>query len=165
MANFGVFGRSLLLGLCSMCAFMSGEVSSEEFITSGDYCSVRNASTNQASGLRKQNGRIENTLDDFTFTVACPIMIIFDRSEYSVGLTYSNWGTVDQEFKCVLSEYELVGSEKVASYSQKGVLSAGETGGLEFLNIKLTNPYNRLHMWCSLPPRSSLDQLGMGSFH
>lgn len=149
-----------LVSLLTTCAAVA-----EEFITSGDYCNVRNASTVEASGLRKRDGRIENILDDFTFTITCPIMIIFDRPEYNVGLTYSNLGSIDQEFKCVLSEYELVGSAKVASYSQKGTLSGGTSGGLQFLNIKLTNPYNRLHMWCSLPPKSSLDQLGMGSLN
>jgi len=125
---------------------------------------VRNGGTKEAGGIRKQDGRIENTLEDFTFTISCPIMIIFDRAEYSVGLTYSNFGSTDQEFHCVLSEFELVGSAKVASYAQRGVVSPGESAGMEFLNIRLTNQYNRLHMWCALPPKSSLDQLGMGSF-
>ena len=156
--------RTLSLLASSVIVAVAASVSAEEYITSGDYCNVRNAGTEEAAGIRKSDGRIENTLDDFTFTISCPIMIIFARDEYSVGLTYTNSSSDDQEFQCVLSEFELVGNAKVASYSRTSTLAPDSSGGLEFLNIRLTNPYNRLHMWCSLPPKSSLDQLGMGSF-
>lgn len=128
--------------------------------TSGDFCNVKNPGGEAAKKYsRKQAGALENLSFDFQFTISCPLIIDnLNESEWFVSARFANYSGRSQQYKCVLEEYDLF-DLRARAYTNTINLIPNEVGSITFDQIRLTEPQNRLYMWCALPPRSIMGSL------
>lgn len=128
--------------------------------TSGDFCNIKNPGGEPAKKYsRKQAGALENISFDFQFTVTCPLVIDnLNESEWFVSASFANYSGRTQDYKCVLEEYDLY-DLRARAYTQSMVLQNNYVGQISFDRVTLTEPQNRLYMWCALPARSIMGSL------
>ena len=60
--------------------------------------------------------------------------------------------------ECVLEEYDLF-DLRVRAYTSSITLENNWVGAASFDEIRLTEPQNRLYLWCALPARSIMGSL------
>ena len=154
--------KSIILVLASsiLLIFSGNTLATDWEQTSGDYCNIKNPGGEAAKKYsRKQAGALENISFDFQFTVSCPLMIDnLNESEWLVSASFANYAGFTQQYKCVLEEYDLF-DLRVRAYTGEITLDPNFVGPVSFENIRLTEPQNRLYMWCALPARSIMGSL------
>ena len=102
---------------------------------------------------------MENISFDFQFTVTCPLTIDnLNASEWFVSASFANYADQTQQYKCVLEEYDLF-DLRVRAYTEVITLDPNYVDSVFFDKIRLTEPQNRLYMWCALPARSIMGSL------
>ena len=149
-----VFGAFFLL------VFAGTASASDWEQTSGDYCNIKNPNNATAKKYsRKQAGALENLSFDKQFTVTCPLIIDnLNESEWFVSASFANYAGYTQQYKCVLEEYDVF-DLRVRAYTSSITLEDNWVGAAFFDEISLTEPENRLYMWCALPARSIMGSL------
>ena len=156
------FSLSLVAGLFFSPALQAQLLASE--VMSADYCDVKNPGGSPAlKGTRKRDGEIQNILYDFQFTISCPLQLEYGASNYDVAVVALNYNSFQQQFRCVLQEFNISDS-LVASYPLTEEIGSGRYRIMSFSQVRLSDSGNRLYMWCSLPPRGALGSLVVDSY-
>ena len=141
----------------------------------GDECDVRNPATKNAAALRKVDGTIENTSDDLTATISCPIPVTYEA--FDVGFLYTDieifflnsHPTDGQKFKCNVSGYipegGVGGGIAFLRYLNSSSIDSVGEGSVQFKQGELLDPFvvgnlgsltRRPTITCGLPPRSTI---------
>ena len=149
---------------CILMVLAGNSLATDWEQTSGDYCNIKNPGGEPAKKYsRKQAGALENISFDFQFTVTCPLIIDnLNESEWFVSARFANYASFTQQYKCVLEEYDLY-DLRVRAYTNAINLDPNFVGTVAFDKISLTEPQNRLYMWCALPARSIMGSLIVGA--
>lgn len=138
----------------------SAQAVSSTTITTGDVCDVKNPA---ARNIRRQDGGFFNVDNSSTMYVYCALPQEGHAGSYGVAYILSNYSSSTQTYSCSLEEWGLDGA-KVRGYSRKSTIAAGFYKGEDFANIRKSNPFNTLHLWCQLRPSSSISTILIDNF-
>jgi hypothetical protein len=129
--------------------------------TTGDLCKVKNPA---GRGVRRDLGGLANINSQGNYNIACPITTFLAANYYHLIVSFENFheNGASQRFKCSLTEYDL-DHFRVRSHNRSVVIASGDVDRLLFENIQMSEVTNRLHLICTLPPRSFIGIVGIDS--
>lgn len=134
-------------------------------MTSASMCDLRNIGNGKArQGMIRENGTINNILNDLNIPIYCPLTIEFDKPKYEVAIRALNGNSSTQRFRCVVSEYD-INNFKIRSVAKSLNLQGGFADTLYFPNLRMSSVTNRLDMRCEMPPRGGYGWIAMDSYY
>ena len=148
--------KYLTIGLVAGLAATTAQLSSAQtLVTSGDACDVRNPA---AKNIRRKAGEFQNVHPSSSFNISCPLMIVRGASTFGVGITMYNYNPYTERARCVLTEYDWLGFS-IRSRTVSRDLPAYGGDEFYFANSSLVDYWNRLHMDCSLPSGTAINEV------
>ena len=159
--NIRLFVSVILTSVTFFAATASYSQDLVSTTTTGDLCKVKNPAAKQ---VRRDFGGLANIKSTGSYNVACPLTTFFGADYYHLVVSLENFheSGASQRFRCSLAEYDL-DHFRVRSYNRSVVIASGDVDRLLFENIQMSEATNRLHLICTLPPRSFIGIIGLDS--
>jgi hypothetical protein len=159
--NIRVFLGVILTAVAIFATTGSYSQSMVSTTTTGDLCKVKNPA---GRNVRRDFGGLANINSSGNYNVACPITTFLDANYYHLIVSFENFheNGKTQNYKCSLTEYDL-DNFRVRSHNRSLAIASGDVDGLLFEFIQMSEITNRLHLICTLPPRSFIGTIGIDS--